>query len=81
MNDLALLCENWLLGKLSADVSPDGGDGIVNFSDWAVFAEGWQNTTVLNDLSVIADQWLQTGATLAEVAPFDIAQSFMEAAT
>lgn len=35
INDLAALCEHWLLWKLSVDVVPDGGDGIVIFLDFA----------------------------------------------
>lgn len=45
MNDLAVLVEQWLLKKLSADISPDEGDGFVDFSDWAVFANAWQSTS------------------------------------
>jgi hypothetical protein len=26
------------------DISPDGGDGFVDFSDWAVFANAWEST-------------------------------------
>jgi len=33
------------LCELTADVSPDEGNGIVNFSDWAVFANAWQSTS------------------------------------
>ena len=45
INDLAMLVEQWLLEKLSADISPDGGDGFVDFADWAVFADAWQSTS------------------------------------
>jgi len=45
MNDLAVLVEQWLLEKLSADISPNGGDGFVDFADWAVFANAWQSTS------------------------------------
>ncbi|GAF74413.1 unnamed protein product, partial [marine sediment metagenome] len=45
INDLAVLVEQWLLEKLSADISPDGGDGFVDFADWAVFANAWQSTS------------------------------------
>ncbi|MHC4184888.1 MAG: hypothetical protein ACYSR4_03005, partial [Planctomycetota bacterium] len=36
--DVGVLCEQWLLEELSWDVWPNDGDGIVNFSDWGVFA-------------------------------------------
>ena len=44
-DDLAVLTEQWLLVKLSADVWPDDGDGIINLLDLAVFANAWQSTT------------------------------------
>jgi len=69
INDLAALIEQWLLEKLSADVAPDGGDGFVDFLDWAVFANGWQSTTDINDLAVFIEQWLQFSAYCADIAP------------
>jgi len=71
MEDLAVVCEQWLLEELSADVWPDGGDGVVDFLDWAIFADGWQITNDFDDLSVFVDQWLQTGANyyIADIAP------------
>jgi len=73
--DLAVLCEQWLfkeLSELSTDVAPDGGDGFVNFLDWALFAEKWQITVYFDDLAVFADQWLKTGANhyIADIAPY-----------
>jgi len=32
-----------MLEKLPTDFGPDGCDGFVNFSDWAVFADAWQS--------------------------------------
>jgi hypothetical protein len=43
LDDLAVLTEQWLLEKLLADVWPDGGDGIINLPDLAVFANAWQS--------------------------------------
>ena len=68
-NDLGVLCEQWLLEKLSMDIVPNGGDGIVNFLDWASFASGWQNTTDMYDLAAFTDQWLQLGAYNADIDP------------
>ena len=74
MNDLAAFCEHWLLRILLADVVPDGGDGIVNFLDFADFSSTWQGTSEdMAELAVFSEQWLQTGATSAEITPFDIA--------
>ncbi|MCK4752069.1 MAG: hypothetical protein KAS75_01390, partial [Planctomycetes bacterium] len=69
MRDFAVLAGQWQLEKLSSDVAPGGGDGIVNFFDWAVFANGWQSMTYMADLAVFADQWLQSVAYCADIAP------------
>jgi hypothetical protein len=71
MNDLAVLCEEWLFEEIPADVWPEGGDGIVNFLDWAVFANQWQITVDFDGLADFADQWLKTGANyyIADIAP------------
>jgi hypothetical protein len=69
--DLGMMAEDWLLEELSADVAPDGGDGFVNFLDWAIFADGWQTTHDIFDLADFADQWLKTGSNdlIADIAP------------
>ena len=69
--DLKILCEQWLLEELSADVAPDGGDWFVNFFDWAVFANQWQITVGFEALADFAEQWLKTGANyyIADIAP------------
>ena len=68
-NDLDVFMEQWLMEKLSADVAVGGGDGIVDFLDWAVLADGWQNTIDINDVADFAGQWLQFGAYCADIAP------------
>lgn len=68
INDLAVLCEQWLLEELSRDVWPESGDGIVNFLDWAVFADQWQITVDYDDLADFAEQWLGR-VLLADVWP------------
>ncbi|MBA7628911.1 hypothetical protein ES703_36408 [subsurface metagenome] len=42
-DDLAVLVAEWLQSgeNLLADIYPVGGDGIVNFLDFAIFAENW----------------------------------------
>ena len=37
--------DQWLFGKQSSDIHPDGGDGFITFADWAVFANAWQSTS------------------------------------
>jgi hypothetical protein len=71
MHDLAVLCEEWLCEELSADVWPEGGDGIVNFFDWAVFASQWQIAVDYQTIAEFAGQWLRTGARyyIADIAP------------
>lgn len=69
--DLRVLCNQWLLEELSADVGPDKGDGFVNLLDWAIFADGWQTTNDMYDLAEFAEQWLKTGSNyyIADIAP------------
>ena len=45
--DYAILAEQWLntTGELSADIAPEGGNGIVNFNDLAVVSENWLQCT------------------------------------
>ena len=69
IEDLDVFTQQWLLEKLSADVAVGGGDGIVDFLDWAVFANTWQNTTDLAQVLEFAQQWLQFGAYCADIAP------------
>jgi unsaturated rhamnogalacturonyl hydrolase len=40
-NDLKVLTDNWLGDAPTADIFPSGGDGIVNFLDFAEFAQDW----------------------------------------
>jgi hypothetical protein len=70
ISDLVVLTQQWLLPVLSMDVEPHEGDGTVNFLDWPAFADGWMNTTDINDLVLFADQWMQLGAYSADIAPF-----------
>lgn len=39
--DLGILARYWLKDKPLVDIAPAGGDGIVNFLDFAGFAESW----------------------------------------
>jgi hypothetical protein len=42
LRDYAVLAEQWQqVGEHSADIAPEGGDGVVNWLDLAVFAENW----------------------------------------
>jgi hypothetical protein len=56
--DLAELCDQWLLRKITADLWPRGGDGTVNFADFAVFARKWIVSYDIDDLREFAEQWL-----------------------
>jgi hypothetical protein len=71
INDLVVLHEEWQLEEIPADVWPDDGDGIVNFFDWAVFANQWEITISYEGLVSFADQWLKTGVIycIADIAP------------
>jgi serine protease len=39
--DLWIMCSNWLTDYTTADIAPAGGDGIVDFLDFAVLAADW----------------------------------------
>ena len=65
--DLTIFMDQWLLEKLTQDTSPNGGDGIVNFIDWATFADKWQGD--MNDIADFASQWLKLSAYCADIAP------------
>jgi hypothetical protein len=41
INDLAMLAGYWLQNNPQTDIAPPGGDGIVNFIDFAAFAANW----------------------------------------
>jgi len=41
IEDLAALCAYWLDDEPSIDIAPQGGDGIINFLDFAKLAEDW----------------------------------------
>ncbi|MCJ7778358.1 MAG: hypothetical protein MUP16_08605, partial [Sedimentisphaerales bacterium] len=65
--DLAVLTDQWLLEKLSYDIAPYGGDGIINFLDWAVFANDWQGD--MAQLSEFTSQWLESSICCVDIAP------------
>ncbi|UCF42602.1 MAG: hypothetical protein JSV99_08365 [Planctomycetota bacterium] len=71
MGDLAVFCGQWLFEELSADVWPAGGDGFVNFLDWAIIAHDWQATRDYHDVAEFTKQWLKTGANycIGDIAP------------
>jgi hypothetical protein len=71
IEDLAELCEQWLFVKISADVAPPGGDGIVNFADFAVFADQWGVTNDIYTLLDFTEQWLKVGLSnhSADISP------------
>jgi hypothetical protein len=63
--DLTIFMDQWLLEKLTWDTSPNGGDGIVNFIDWATFADEWQGD--MNELANFASQWLKLSPYCADI--------------
>jgi hypothetical protein len=69
--DLATLCEQWLFEEIPADVVPPGGDGIVNFADFAVFADQWGVSKDIYALFDFAEQWLNIGLPIcsADISP------------
>ncbi len=71
--DLVILREQWLSNEIPADIWPVDGDGIVDFFDWAVFANQWKVTVDFEALADFAEQWLKTGIQycIADIAPDD----------
>lgn len=41
IDDIDLMSRGWLSGQSAADIEPVGGDGVVNFLDFAVLAASW----------------------------------------
>ena len=59
--DIALLFEQWLTKKASMDISPNGGNGIVNFQDWVVFASAWKTKRGRPRWNAKCDIWPEGG--------------------
>ena len=66
-NDLAVFVEQWLLERLSYDITPTDGDGRVDFYDFAEFANSYSGDKT--QLSELASQWLKRGMYNADIAP------------
>jgi len=69
LEDLTIFMHQWLRRELSADVAPQGGDNIVNFLDWAVFANSYKGVEDMDDLADFIQQWLGLNAYCADIAP------------
>lgn len=70
--DLAELCEQWLLEEIPADLAPTPtGDGIVDFTDFSVFADQWGISNGIDELFDFTGQWLKTGMPVcsADISP------------
>jgi hypothetical protein len=80
--DLAELCSQWLFEEIPADLAPPGGDGIVNFADFTVFANQWGITNSFNELLDFTGQWLKTGLAKcsADIAPLPNGDGRVDAA-
>jgi hypothetical protein len=61
IEDLEVFCTQWLFNEIPADLAPLGGDGTVNFADFAVFANQWGITNDINNLLDFTEQWLKVG--------------------
>jgi hypothetical protein len=59
--DIATLCDQWLFEEIQADLLPPGGDGIVDFADFAVLANQWPLTQDISAILDFAEQWLKVG--------------------
>ncbi len=66
--DFAIFSEQWMLERLSMDISENKGDGIVNFLDWAVLTNDSENMNI-GELDLFSNQWLKSGAHTGDIAP------------
>jgi hypothetical protein len=41
LSDVGIMAGEWLSSPVLADIEPMGGDGVVNFWDFAVLAASW----------------------------------------
>ena len=70
--DLNELCEQWLFDEIPADLAPPpAGDGIVDFADFAIFADQWGITNDIEELLDFTGQWLKIGLSIcsADISP------------
>jgi hypothetical protein len=56
-----LFRSQWLFNEIPADLAPMGGDGIVDFADFVIFADQWGITNGAEELYAFSEQWLKTG--------------------
>ena len=77
---LKICLEFYFQMELSKDLVPADGDGVVNFLDWTLLADAWQDTTDANDLAAFAEQWLQPGLSYlnADIAPIGAADGTVD---
>jgi hypothetical protein len=59
--DIALLCENWLTKKASADIYLPRSFGTVNFRDWVIFSKAWQQRRDMTGWNAQCDLWPEEG--------------------
>jgi hypothetical protein len=89
--DVALLFDHWLTKAASMDISPRGGDGIVNFNDWVAFSLAWKKKRNSLGWNAQCDIWPEGGDGVIDEAdlmtfmarwltngagPYDIAPDF-----
>jgi hypothetical protein len=62
--DYSVLADQWKLEKLEQDLN---FDGIINFFDWAEYANTWDGN--FSALSLFFDYWLERSAGIADITP------------
>lgn len=76
--DYAVFANQWELEVLACDVYPQGGDGFVDFLDWAALADGWKDTADINDVADFSEQWLRYGAYSGDISPAPDGDGFVD---
>jgi hypothetical protein len=89
--DIGLIFDHWLAKTASMDISPRGGDGIVNFYDWVAFSLTWKKKRSSLGWNAQCDIWPEGGDGVIDEAdlttfmnrwltngagPYDIAPDF-----
>jgi len=65
--DIALLAENWMKRRYSADLNFALGDGIVNLKDWAIFSKAWKTKKSVPYWNARCDIWPDSGDELIDI--------------
>ncbi len=70
--DLMVLSDEWLAEKMSADIAPDGGDGIVNLLDCARLANAWLSIPGQGNWDAVCDLYVDAEGEIINELDLDV---------